>query len=488
MKRRVVTYNRVSTDEQAQVGYSIPAQQRLLRDYAAGHELAIVKEFVESQSAFKEGRPVFGEMVDFLEEHPEVETVLVYKIDRLARNLLDYAKVVERLGVEVISATEELPGGASGKAIGGIFAVMANVSSEQLSERVALGMQAKAASGKWPTGAPLGYLNDPETKGIVLDPQRAPLIRELFENYARGKLSLADLTIWARERGLKARRGGELRKSRVYSILKNPVYYGLVPWRGKVYQGVHEPLVSEALFRRVQERLSGGRKTCRTKHVFPFRGLLECGYCGCSITATLAKGKYAYYHCTRGRGPCDQSLIRQDRLSEALAGVVEGVHLTGRQIGALLEEMSGDKGRQEKRRLARLDELKTEQRLLEQRLEATYTDKIDGKISERQWLALDEKWSRQAELVRNQITELDVVREPQWQNVEATLKLLERAPKLYSRRNDEERARLVDALVSNCVLRSGNIEPIYRSPFDLIAAGRQTANWYTQEDSNCAGT
>ena len=243
----------------------------------------------------------------------------------------------------IISATENLPENSTGKPIGTVQAAFARYYSEQLGERVRLGMETKVKRGMWPTRSPIGYANDRETKGILPDPERAHLIRELFEVYIHESIPLSQLVKWARSRGLRARGGTPLAKSEIHKILTNPAYYGKIPWKGALYEGIHAPIVSKALFDRVQERLNQGSSPV-TKRVFPYRGLLQCGYCGCKITASLEKGQYIYYHCTHGRGKCPQSYIPQDRLGDDLRSVVENVHLSVQRASG---DALGDDARRE---------------------------------------------------------------------------------------------------------------------------------------------
>ena len=178
--RSVTAYIRVSTEEQARHGYSIEAQRQVLRDYAEGHQLDIVEEFVESESAYRPGRPGFKAMLTLLRRRTDVSAVLCYKIDRVSRNLQDYSALTELMKIDIISATESLPEGATGEFIGGVQAVAARYYSAQLSERVSLGLETKARKGLWPTYAPTGYNN--VGKGIEPDPVSGPIIRELFES------------------------------------------------------------------------------------------------------------------------------------------------------------------------------------------------------------------------------------------------------------------------------------------------------------------
>ena len=482
--KKVVAYIRVSTEEQATRGYSIEAQQQVLRDYAKGHDLEIVKEFVETHSAYRpKERPVFLQMLAYLRKHPEVRGVLCYKIDRLTRNISDLAELSEMEQIEIISATEALPENATGKLVCGLQAVISRYYSDVLSERVKTSMLAKAKKGLYPSYAPTGYLNDPETGGIIPDPVRAPLVRRLFEKYAKEDISLSELTRWARDIGLTTKKGTYLRKSAIHKMLTNPIYCGDFVWNGVLYRGRHEPLISRELFEQVQARLRG-KSSPLTKRHFPYRGILVCGHCGCRITASLIKGKYVYYHCTRGRGPCPQPFVREEELGNRLAVVVDSVHLTKDQVEvllSLLRERSKQK-LDENERLRR--HLVAEKERIEQWRVEAYQDKLEGKISEERWLEFERRWSRRLSTIEAELEALENSRGPRLDDAEATFKLLQRAPELYRKQSHEERARLVKALVSNCRMVDGKIEPIYKKPFSLVAEGLKTANWLPGEDSN----
>jgi len=490
MRKKVVAYVRVSTDDQAKYGFSIEAQKKVLKDFADGRGLRIVKTFVGSESAFKAGtRPVFAEMVEFIRQHKaEIRGVLCYKIDRISRNLTDFAKISEMEGVELISATEPLPEGSTGTLIAGVQAVFARHSSQVSGERVSLGMRTKAEKGLWPSTAPLGYLNDRETKTIVPDPSTEQGIVALFEAYANGKHTLKDAARLVRELGLRGKRDGSLSRSQVYWILTNPIYYGDFVWKGKRYHGVHKPLISQALFDRVQERL----RSCsnqRERRDFPFRGILSCGYCGCRITAErhTKKGKeYIYYRCTNGRGKCRQPWVNEETLSSRLGQVVAHVSLSEEQVSWLLQMLSKDSAERIRSREERMRRLQRERQSLERRRDDAYTDKLDGKLSEERWLRLDRDWEARAHEISQQIELLQATTEPQLDKAAETFELLKRAPTLYKQQDPYDQARFLRELVSNCEMKGDILVPVYYKPFDAVAVGLQTGDWYAQQDSNHA--
>ena len=484
MSRQVVTYIRVSTEEQASHGYSIEGQRQFLLDYALGHDLEIVKCFVESHSAYIHGRPIFHDMVQFLKRNKGITAVLVYKTDRLVRNILDLAELTETLHVEIISGTEGLPSGKTGVFMVTLNTSVARLESEKTRERVSMGMETKAKSGLWPSYAPTGYVNVP-SGGIELDPERAPLVRRMFGIYARTNISLVDLSKWAENQGLRTRQGGVLRRAALHTLLQNPLYCGTIRWAGKLYEGKHEPLISRVLFEHVQERMrNGGHPRPTTKLFFPYRGLLTCGYCGCQMTAATAKKKYVYYRCTLSKGPCSQPYVREDRLGERLVSVVEGIHLTTGQVAELLEMMQGRKEERASDRRQRSDELARRQEKIARRREAAYEDKLDGRITEEHWMKMERKWSQEEFALKCEADLIDEIQEPAADDVEATLELLNRAPSLYLRQNEEQRARFLNAVAWNCVIQGEKIVANYKSPFGLVAEGARSANWYARQDSN----
>ena len=484
MNRKVVAYIRVSTDEQAEHGHSIEVQQQVLADYATGHELEVVETFVESESAYKPGRPEFEKMVGLLKKQKTVTAVLCYKIDRVSRNMKDYAQLVEELGIEIISATEQLPSNAAGRFMGDMHAVFSRYFSAQLSERVGDAMYAMARKGIYPSYAPIGYVNDKETGRIVPDLERAPLIRELFETYASTDLSLDALVEWAKKRGLRSRRDNPLQTSTVYRILTNPIYKGVLRWSDVVAPGVHEPLVSLYLFERVADKLNR-RGHIQGKHDFPFRGILVCGYCGCQITASLIKGKYVYYHCTKGRGRCAQRYIRQEALSERLRSVVDGVRIPEEVVARLLDQIhSGETQRREEIE-AKLKRLDTESGDLKKRRDKAYIDKLDGVLSEERWKELEAEWASHNEAIDLRQEQLRATLQTSGaDDAREAFELLEQASDLYLEQEPEERAKALKILVSNCRLTGEKLEPNYRKPFDLVAEGLRTGIWYPGQESN----
>jgi DNA invertase Pin-like site-specific DNA recombinase len=303
-----VIYARVSSKEQQEEGYSLPAQRKLVLEDAKKSGVRVVAEFEDVESAKRPGRGGFEKMLAFLRKNPTVGHIFVEKTDRLYRNTTDRVKI-EELGRVVHFVKEGKVLGpesrSSEKFIHDIQVAMAKNYSDNLSEETRKGMLEKASQGLYPSYAPLGYVNDREHGGMVIDWERGPLIRRLFEEYAGGLFTLKMVRQLSVDIGLRTRKGRCLTRSSIGVILKNPVYIGDFVWKGVYYKGKHEPLVSIDLFRRVQSIIEDkSRPLKRQAARFAFRGVVKCGTCGCAITAEIKKDRYVYYRCTHARAEC----------------------------------------------------------------------------------------------------------------------------------------------------------------------------------------
>src|SRR3990167_10774450 len=250
-------YARVSSREQEREGYSIDAQIKSCRDYALGHDLEIVKEFVDIESAKQSGRKQFEQLTSYLKDNANVG-IICEKVDRLYRNLKDYL-IVDDLGRDLIFVKENTiytsEAKASEKLMHGIKVLMARNYIDNLSDEIKKGMYEKFHQGGYPRKAPLGYLNDKNSRSIALDSSKAPHIVKLFELYATGNYSLDGIANVLYEDGLRTRSGRKVVKSSLHRILQEPFYYGLMQFNGRTNRGKHEPLISKKLFDMANEML-----------------------------------------------------------------------------------------------------------------------------------------------------------------------------------------------------------------------------------------
>src|SRR3989344_6907687 len=191
--------------------------------------------------------------------------------------------------------------------------------------------------------APTGYLNDLITHKMVLDPERAPFVKKLFELYATGNYNLVEMGRIAEKIGLRSRNGNLLTHSNIQYILKKPFYYGLIYLNGEFFEGSHEPIISKKLFDKVQEVMKerGKPRKKTTKNRFLFLGLMKCGFCGCSITAEIKKGHH-YYRCTKKKEPCPERYLREEVLTEQIQSFLQKVSLSSQDTEKVLTELGKD--------------------------------------------------------------------------------------------------------------------------------------------------
>jgi site-specific DNA recombinase len=481
--RQAILYARVSSKDQEREGYSIPAQLKFLREYAQNHELNVLREFVDVETAKISGRKHFGEMVRFLRDHKTCRIVLVEKTDRLYRNFRDCV-TLEDLDIEIHLPKEgqviSKDSKSQAKLVHGIQLVIARNYIENLRDEVRKGMREKAAQGIYPSRPPLGYRNNKLLRTIEVDPDNAPIAQRMFELYATGSYSLAGL-----RESFRTEYGKVFSKWHLEKLIKNPFYVGTYEWEGKNYRGTHVPLVSAELFSRANVVLSGKARPRKQKHNFAFSGLLRCAYDNCAVTAEFKKQKYTYYRCTGYRGKCDLPYYREEEMGERLGEVLQAIHIPDDILAQLEESLLNDKGREET--LREQQDERSRQRLtqLRKRLDQAYVDRLDGKITEEFWEAKSAEWQQEEQTLLASLRELEQDGNPE--RVLDRVRILELANKahsLYVTQTPAEKAKLLRMVLSNCAVDAVSVYPTYRKPFDMIFERAKTKEWWAWVDLN----
>lgn len=338
--KKAVLYARVSSKRQEEEGFSIPAQIKFLKEYALKNDIEVVEEFIEAKTAKKAGREQFNEMLSYLQEHEDKRIILVEKVDRLYRNLLDYGTIDSIKGLEIhfVKENEILSENSrsSIKFINGIRVLMAKQYVENLAEESAKGLNERIEQG-YALYPPLGYMygNDGTHKhAIIKDPERAEYAVKAFNLFVYENLSASSINNILYEEGLRNPDGNKYAVSTIQRMFKNPMYVGDYIYQGKLYpNGKHEPLISRELFQLAQNKLNNASDTTRQHDIeFPYIGLFHCGICGCSYTAerkVKPSGKeYIYYHCT-GKGKiktCKKaSYINETKIDNFIAEILKGL-------------------------------------------------------------------------------------------------------------------------------------------------------------------
>ncbi len=421
-------------------------------------------------------------MVKFLRSSKDVKTVLVEKTDRLYRNFKDYVLLEDfALEMHLVKEGEVISKNSKShtKFIHGIKVLMAKNYIDNLSEETKKGMQAKAEQGLWPSNAPFGYKN--VDKRIEPDGEEAPIVRQLFQWYGTGNYSLNQVhALYKKTYPLNP-----IARSYIERILKNPVYYGDFLWAGRLYKGLHLPLVSKRQWDTVQEVFKKANKPKITKRNFPFTGMLTCAFCGCAITASIKKGRYIYYHCTGSRGPCQRPFTRQEVLEEKFGEVIKGIVIPDSVVGWLVKALQeGQKGKVAHQE-AILRKVRAECESINPKIDALLEDRLQGKIPEDLcYQKINQLRSRQASL-KEQIELYE--KTEQNTNLDKASRLIELANKayyLYLRQDAHKKATLLKIVQWNSTWDGVSVCPTYRKPFDVIAQSVKSGDWLPSQDSN----
>ena len=388
--KKAVIYARVSSKEQEREGFSIPAQLKLLHEYASRNAFSVVKEFIDIETAKASGRQNFEEMVRFLKNDRESRNVLVEKTDRLYRNLRD-AVTLEDLDIEIHLVKEgqiiSKDAKSQTKLIHGMHLVLARHYIENLREEVKKGMREKAEQGMYAGRAPFGYRNNKAERTIEVHTENAAIVKRIFELYASGQHSLEHL-----RSVIRTETGKTFAKSHMHTVLTNPFYIGNFIWGNKIYRGTHAAFISADLYERVQTVLRSHNKPTYGKQEIAFRGLLTCASDKCTITAERKKGKYVYYRCTGYRGKCDTPRFREQEISQKLGEILKNINIPDEVLVALQESLDRDNQRTRTETASHRAGLEQRLAVVRRRMDQGYQDKLDGKIPEDFWERKMSEW------------------------------------------------------------------------------------------------
>jgi site-specific DNA recombinase len=407
--KRAVSYIRVSTREQAErggreEGFSIPAQREANKRKSQSLGAMVVKEFVDrGETGTNTNRRGLKDMLTYLDVTPDIDYVIVHKLDRLARSRagdVDITRALDAAGVRLISTTENIDQTPGGLLMHGIMSSIAEFYSNNLAAEVTKGMTQKAQTGGTPGAAPLGYLNrrgiderGREYRTIALDPDRAPLVRQAFELYATGEWTLHSLAGHLNAYGLTTRAtpmrpATPVNEKILNRLLLLPYYRGIVRYLGVEYPGTHEPLVDVETWLKVQSVLAGHRNGERTrKHPHYLKSTLICARCGSRMLVHNAKAKsgeiYPYFVCLGRKARtsiCDLKAVLIDVIEDKVADLYRTISLTPedrQRIEAwVLEEIASTSRDTLDRRKALNGERDRLARERQQLLQAHYADAI----------------------------------------------------------------------------------------------------------------
>ena len=357
IKVRYCLYARKSTESEERQVLSIDSQIKEMLQLAERENLEVVTMKRESHSAKETGqRPIFNEIVDEIKQG-KFNGILTWAPDRISRNAGDLGKIVDLMDsgalLEIRTFGQRFSNNPNEKFLLMILGSQAKLENDNRGINVKRGLRTRVEMGLWPGVAPLGYLNQRHMDKkcqIIIDPQRAPVIKKMFEKVAFEHYSGRKLYNWLRhELNFYTRGNKPLTLSGIYRILDNSFYYGVFesPRKsGNWYTGKHEPIITQELYEKAKVQLKRDQ-IVRENHEFSFTKLFTCGYCGSGISAEekykqlkdSTHARYVYYSCSRARDRnCKNKYIREEELITELLKILDKVNINELGMRQKLED------------------------------------------------------------------------------------------------------------------------------------------------------
>ena len=317
-----VIYARYSSDSQREE--SIEGQIRECTDYAVKNGITIVSSYIDrALSARTADRPEFQRLIADSEKRM-FDAVLVWKLDRFSRDRYDsalYKHLLRKNGVKVISAKENISEGPEGIILEAMLEGYAEYYSAELSQKIRRGQQENALKCKSNGGViPFGYRIDPKERSFVIDPEEAPIVREIFSRYAAGE-PMADIVESLNERGVQSHDGKDFRISVMGFMLKNRKYIGEYKYADVIVPGGMPAIIDDELFERVQKRMKVNHRAparAKAKEEYLLTTKLFCGSCGNTMVGESGHSRsgamYQYYKCggAKRREGCKRKPLKKN--------------------------------------------------------------------------------------------------------------------------------------------------------------------------------
>ena len=480
---KYILYARKSTEEDDRQILSIEAQIFELKEFAAKEKLEIVASLCEAKTAKEPGRIKFAEMLSLIEKG-KAEGILSWNPDRLARNSVDGGKIIHFVDRGLIKSLK-FPTFWFEPTPQGLFMLQIAFGQskyyvDSLRENVTRGMRQKIRNGVWPVLAPLGYLNNPKTRGIDVDIAKAPKVKKIFELYATGNYNLRELVEWCERVNFKSNLGNKISIGKVHALLQNVFYIGLMKYKGEIHEATHEPLISKKLFDKVQKIMrEKGKPQKVKKHNFAFLGLMKCP-CTAAITAEKkikpSGREYIYYRCTKKKGPCQEKhYLREEELYPQIKSFLQKVSLSSHDTEKVLAELDKDETQAKEQAIATVQNLKTSFSEIEKKLEKLLDVYLDETITAEEYASRKEKLVRQKVGLRDEIYDFEQKGLSWLEPAREFVLSLNQATKLLESENKTEMTTFLKNIGSNCILQNRQLIFSPKIPYNLVAERSEAA-------------
>ncbi len=486
---KAIILARVSTEEQREAGNSLPAQITRMQNYCQRESLEIVETFSFDESAYKTKRDEFDKILEYLDTNKEKVAICFDKVDRLSRNVFD--KRVSLLYEKAVNDEIELHFVSDGQVINsnmsavakfqfGMSLGLAKYYSDAISDNVKRAFEKLRAEGKKTGQARIGYKNITEENGkktIVLDKEKASLVKKIFELYSLGNHSIESIWKEMIGLGLKSVKGNLIAKSNIDTILKDSFYYGMAYSKkyNLLYPHKYERLITKELFQKCEDVQKGRRKNPAKieSNNFIFKSLLSCQKCGCTITPevkTKKSGKtYIYYSCTNSKGICKREYVSETKLLEPILELLEQFEsIPDSTKEHLVEELRKNNEAEIAFHKKQLNRIQNEYQLVQSKIskltDLLLSDSITRDVYDEKLLEFKNKQhSLNAEIEQYTKADHDYLI-----TISKVISLAKRAKAIFESSETPEQRAFINFLIQNPQIKDKELVFTLKKPFDLI--------------------
>lgn len=351
---RYCLYARKSSESDERQAMSIDSQIKEMGALAKKENLIIKEVRQESHSAKESGqRPVFVQLLNDL-RNGLFTGILTWAPDRLSRNAGDLGMLVDLMDqgklLRIRTFSQTFSDNPNEKFLLMILCSQAKLENDQKGINVKRGIRAKCEMGWRPGPVPIGYMNRSFNgiKDVIIDPERFPIIQEMFYRVADYGHSGRTIKNWLENKGLTSKAGRKVTLSMIYIMLKNTFYYGKFQYGDGMYKGSHQPMIPKEIFDKVQEQLKVPQKVKWGSKGFAFKHLFRCANCGSMLLGEEKFRKrlngsvrhHIYYHCSRTVDyNCPERYITEENLKGQLIKLVDKVDFNKIEVSEKLQGM-----------------------------------------------------------------------------------------------------------------------------------------------------
>ena len=459
----VICYKRVSTDDQADRGFSLQHQERMLRQYCEINNHDIVGMYTEDYSAKTFDRPEWKKLMHYIRQNKKkVDMVLCLRWDRFSRNLYDALTTIKELQkLEVKVNTIEQPLDLTNpdtKVLLSMYLTLPEVENDKNSKRTRDGMHRAQFEGCWTANSPRGYDNYRDGKRSTLRPnQDAPLITKAFERMATGSYSAEEVRHWLNKQGIS------ISKQVFLNALRNPVYTGKIRVFAhgnepeQIVIGLHPAIVSDETFYRANQVLDGRKRNMKfhddKSDIYPLKGFLTCPIHGTSLTAYACRNHmgilYHYYICTKCKGTQRHPI---GEVHHNIEGILSKIQFNAQTLilyTKILEKLF------DKEDLVRKDEIartETELDKIKKRIVNLQNQFLDNNIDPKEYHSMKEKVEKDQTGLELKLKSLRQDKSPFKVYINQTVPMLENLVEYYRKSDGKTKKKILSCIFSKKIV------------------------------------